>query len=219
MTRSLVVNPLRRIAGATAGVGATMLVAWLWVDEWLLMAGPWMEDWFHGLPLWLVMGVRHILWAYYVGFAVCLIWGFRSGRKDLVWAAVIYLLAQLLISFLVVRSLKIYFGRPRPAVGEMPWRLLTLEPDYHSLPSGHSADALVGFTVTRRFFFSAWARGGAWAVTLLAMAGRMVQHQHYLSDVALGAWLGYVGSLAVMWVVERFLARRPLAGVGRTFAG
>jgi len=114
----------------------------------------------------------------------------------------IYLAAQLIFSLLVVRLLKMGLGRPRPFAFQTGWSPLTFDADHHAMPSGHAADAMIGYGVAVRFFRSGWVRVLSLILSLVVLASRVAGGQHHPSDVATGALIGYLGSifLPILWV-------------------
>jgi len=110
------------------------------------------------------------------------------------------------VSFLITGTatvaLKALFGRARPSVGLGPtaFHPLNLDDDFHSLPSGHTSVAFsaAGYVFARTS--NAWVR---WSGLLLASgvgAARIYFDRHWLSDVIMGAGIGFsVGYLIGRW--------------------
>ena len=68
--------------------------------------------------------------------------------------------------------------------------------NYHSLPSGHAATAFATAGVIERHF--GWKAGiPAYSLAAYVAASRVSFNKHHLSDVVLGAGIGYVSSRAV----------------------
>lgn len=137
--------------------------------------------------------------AMYAVWGGILIHGLRARRKELVRAAVVYVVAQLLITFILVRVLKIAIGRPRPGQGLLfvPW---SLEPIHHSLPSGHTAE-FTGATVPMALALGGWLwpLGCVTCGLLVALMGfsRVYLGEHHMDDVLFGWSLGCASALAI----------------------
>jgi membrane-associated phospholipid phosphatase len=102
-------------------------------------------------------------------------------------------LAGILLTALVVQSIKWSVRRPRP-VGEWGQGYRRLDP--HSFPSGHAARA--AFLALAAFYsLPLWAGilFTIWAV--LVCFARVSLRVHYLSDVMIGAACGIIGGLAL----------------------
>ena len=121
-------------------------------------------------------------------------WWFRPDRR--LSRVCIWLLTAEAACALLVRMLKIGFGRWRPdQVLGGQFEFFQLKSKCHSFPSGHTADAAVVATVLwiacprLRPLCVVW-------VALMAMA-RIGAEQHFVADAATGAALGILGALAV----------------------
>ncbi len=202
-------SPLaRRLIVACALAAVLFLVSIVWADEYVRLHGAAVRDWFHTLPLAVQLVVRNGLWLFYLAYGLTFlfaIWrrGWDGAERRILWAAMTYLTAQLLFSFLLVRVLKISLGAPRPDAPDPIWRPFTLDNDHHSFPSGHSADAFAGFGVLDRLVRSPWLRWGGLVWAVIIALGRVVQYQHYLSDVVAGALIGYLGAQAAAAIWAR----------------
>lgn len=134
--------------------------------------------------------------AFYAVFLWLLFTGRKTGDKQRVRFALAYAAAQILICFLVVTLTKAALGRPRPEVGTDIHRFLTLDPHFHSLPSGHTAE-ITGSCLA----LALWLGRHRWALFLglcVALMGftRMYLFQHYPSDVLFGWMFGSVSGFA-----------------------
>lgn len=96
-------------------------------------------------------------------------------------------------------ALKISFGRARPHLSEN-FESLKFDPfsfhwHWHSFPSGHAQVVFVLATLMS----IAWPRFQVLFLTLAAALAltRVITHQHFLSDIILGAAVGYLGTLAL----------------------
>lgn len=109
----------------------------------------------------------------------------------------------LVVSGVLVHILKNIFGRQRPHLTDnydpFVFNPFNFHWDFHSLPSGHTqvmftvaAMMTVAFPKFRMFFYA-----GAIGISFTRV---MIQY-HFLSDVILGAWVGYAGAhLAMLWI-------------------
>ncbi|NPB04316.1 MAG: phosphatase PAP2 family protein [Thermotogae bacterium] len=94
---------------------------------------------------------------------------------------------------LLTVGLKSLIGRARPYLnlGPHSFSPLTLDDDYHSLPSGHTSVAFstAGYLWARTS--SPWIRWGSLVLASGVGAARIYKDRHWLSDVILGAGLGF----------------------------
>ena len=199
-----------------------LALAWFWGDELVRVHGWSMNKWFMNLPFLVRLIVRQAHWAFYFGFGLIFMVEYRRGRKKEAGAALLYLIANLVVAFVLVKLLKMSLGRPRPFMethGALAWRPFSLDTHFQSLPSGHTADAFVGLGVIHRLYSSNWLRLSSLGVALLVGASRVALGKHYPSDVILGLMLGYLGGywLAQVWRKEGF--RPVIRGCARVLAG
>jgi len=179
-----------------------LVLAWGWGDDWHRSQAWFINRWFQALPPALKFAIRHGHWLFYLGYALLLVAGWRKGNKRYVQAVLIYLAAQLVFALALVQVLKIALGRPRPYLefqAPADWRPLSFDTQHQAMPSGHSADAMVGASVLIRFFASPWLRAAGLALALLVAASRVLQSQHYPSDVIAGCLIGYLGGTCLAW--------------------
>ena len=132
----------------------------------------------------------------------------------LVVARVLGLLTAEAIASLVVRVLKIVFGRWRPGqVLGGQFEFFDLRSKCHSFPSGHTADAAAVATVLWFVYPRLRPLYVAW-VLLMALA-RVGAMQHFVADAATGAALGILCALVVgrnLDAMERWIGRHLTPG-------
>jgi membrane-associated phospholipid phosphatase len=113
--------------------------------------------------------------------------------KKVSWA---YVRAQLIFSFVVVRVMKIFFGRARPGHGA-EFTFFSLDARYNSFPSGHSADAFVSgvflFYLLKDSKYSKYRFLPIVYACLMALL-RVIVNAHYPSDVVAGTAIGTLGA-------------------------
>lgn len=111
-----------------------------------------------------------------------------------------YLTAQLIVSFALVRALKIIIGRMRPAVGA-DFNFFSMDSQYNSFPSGHAADVFVGalilFMLLRQSRWRQWRHVPLLYAVIVAI-GRITGGWHYVADVAGGAIIGIYGAFCIL---------------------
>ena len=145
------------------------------------------------------------LFVFYILFGILLI--YALVKKDLKIKAVCgaYIKAQLLFSFALVRVMKIGFGRARPEHGP-GFTFFSLDADYNSFPSGHSADAFAAgvclYFLLKHSNYSVFRFVPLLYAALMALSRIMVS-AHFPSDAVAGMAIGTVGA----WV---FLSKIPL---------
>jgi undecaprenyl-diphosphatase len=190
-------------------VPAWALLALLWLafgdghlEHWLA-APPFNSDLrplFRALSEW---GI----YVFYVFFLGLLIWGWRTGNAIMRRIGLAYLLAQVIGSLLIVRSLKVLCGRPRPGRGSADAAFCpgpTLESGFNAFPSGHTVDVTIG-----AIFIAVLLRRGRWGYAAFALAAsvalsRIVLGSHHYSDV--------IGGVAIGAAVAFGVLRRPSIG-------
>jgi undecaprenyl-diphosphatase len=159
------------------------------------------------------------LYPFYILFLVLFAWGWYRREPGLKLIAQGYLLAQLLGSVLIVRILKMTFGRARPDATPLPdfgseWAGFSWDAAHHSFPSGHTADIVISTLFAALLFRNPWAAGVClvWAAALAL--SRLALAKHYPSDALAGALIAVAASLVVLryWLQPR-LGRAAL-GVG-----
>lgn len=111
---------------------------------------------------------------------------------------------SLIFGGITVLLLKILFGRLRPhktspEFDHNIFELFNIHWDYQSLPSGHSQVSLtLGVFFTLAFPKLRWI---TFPLSIFLAFTRVVTHDHYLSDVIMGACLGYIAS----WMTIEYL--------------
>lgn len=200
----------RRLLILYTFTGTAALIGLTGGDDWLVAHGPAMAAWFHGLPPVVVTAVKKALWVFYLGYGAVGIYGLVKVNRRMKYAGLSYLVAQLVFSLVMVRIFKICIGRPRPGATDMTFWPFSLDPDHNSMPSGHTADAFTGFGVLDRLAASRLLRYGALALTLAVAASRIIRNEHYLSDLAFGAMIGYTGAVLTVAFLARWFG--PKAG-------
>lgn len=198
-----------RIAVAVALAIAIGFLGVAIVDPWTSTQGLRLARSAAALPVAVRVLFDSGLWLFYVGFVALLVVGW--WRRQRAWIAIVaaYLAAELVVAAGLVRLLKIACGRPRPYLGAVDWNLFSLASDFHSLPSGHAADVMVGFAVVELVSRSRWLKLVAGLVAVATVATRVLQGQHHLSDVAVGGLLGYLGGLAGVAALRRWRRGAP----------
>lgn len=156
-----------------------------------------------------------VLYAVYIGIYI------KAAKKSALAAAqpqlarrrrnfvIAWIIAQLLVAFLLVRIFKITIGKPRPGVDGL-YMPFSFSPGNHSMPSGHTAE-IVGSMLP----LAGACRNAAGMLLALffgcygALVGfsRIYLGQHHLSDVFFGTLLGMFSAL-VMHTVWTHLNRK-----------
>ena len=132
----------------------------------------------------------------YIIFAFFLIFSHikkKARLNEVSWA---YIKTQFIFSFLVVRILKIFFGRLRPKYGSA-FTFFSLEYSRSSFPSGHAADAVVSGVFL--FYLLKYSKYSEYRFLPLIYAAaialsRIVCYAHFPSDVMVGMGIGVFGA-------------------------
>ena len=97
--------------------------------------------------------------------------------------------------------LKSVIGRSRPYMNEgtSSYRLFTLNDDYHSFPSGHSAAAFAISTVLSRNVHPTWLKILAYLPAAITPFSRVYEDMHWVSSCFIGGAIGY---FVADWVVD-----------------
>jgi hypothetical protein len=100
----------------------------------------------------------------------------------------------LFVSGCINGSLKVIIGRGRPYlnVGNDKFKPLNFANNYNSLPSGHTTVAFTISTVLADQIDRWWATVGLYGLATATAYSRMYNDAHWLSDVFLGASIGYI---------------------------
>jgi undecaprenyl-diphosphatase len=154
-----------------------------------LAAPPFNTRWrdvFSALSNWGMVG-------FYLFFLGVLGYGLVRGDHYLRYIGLAYLYAQILGSVLLVHLIKAGCGRPRPGVESIGTAFCpgpSFQSAFHSFPSSHSTDLIIGALFVAIFVRS---RGVAALAVLLAIGvamSRVVLERHHMSDVLAGMLLG-----------------------------
>ncbi len=91
-------------------------------------------------------------------------------------------------------------GRKRPPFTDDPLNFIgfTTNNSYQSFPSGHTTVAFALSTVLAEYFDSPWSRIGFYGIAGLSATERLINNEHWFSDILLGAALGIVSGIHVI---------------------
>lgn len=133
---------------------------------------------------------------YFIIIPILLLLAFYFKKKNLI-NRLLFILAVIIIPGLLCVAMKIIFGRARPSMlvhhnmfGFYFWKIHS---NMWSFPSGHSA-TVVGVATALSFFYPKY-----WVpfigFSLLVACSRIVLLDHFLSDVMIGTYIGFVGTV------------------------
>lgn len=107
---------------------------------------------------------------------------------------------SLTYSGLTAMFLRMIAGRKRPPFTDDPKNFLgfTSNNNYQSFPSGHATVAFAFSTIMAEYIDSPWSRIGFYGLAGLSAAERLINSQHWFSDVAVGAALGILSGIHVL---------------------
>ncbi|MBG3876684.1 phosphatase PAP2 family protein [Desulfovibrio oxamicus] len=113
-----------------------------------------------------------------------------------------YVAVQLLISFLLVRVIKVAAGRTRPGV-EGPWVPFSFDGPHNSMPSGHTAE-IAGACPPLAMRWKRTALSLALGGYVAAVGySRVLLGQHHVSDVLAGLLLGSLAAFIIHRITHR----------------
>jgi len=136
------------------------------------------------------------LYIFYAIFAALFVYSVTKKNRKLTNLCLAYLKAQLIVSFAVVRILKIVLGRARPGHGA-DFTFFSLNSRYNSFPSGHATDAFVSgvflYYLLRQSKYTNY-RFLPLIYAFMIAVSRVCVSAHYPSDVAAGMAIGILGA-------------------------
>lgn len=110
------------------------------------------------------------------------------------------IIQSLTYSGLSAMFIRMIAGRLRPPLTDNPnhFNGFTTNNAYQSFPSGHTTVAFALSTVLAEYFDSPWSRIGFYSIAGLSAAERLINNEHWFTDIALGAFLGIVSGFHVI---------------------
>ena len=110
------------------------------------------------------------------------------------------LVQSLTYSGLTAMFIRMIAGRKRPSVTDDPYKFIgfTSNNTYQSFPSGHVTVAFAFSTVLAEYFNTPLSRVGFYSLGTLSAIERLINSQHWFTDVALGALVGIAGGIHVI---------------------
>lgn len=110
------------------------------------------------------------------------------------------LFQSLSYSGITVMFFRTLFGRERPYSGEGPWAFtgISFDNDVQSFPSGHCTVAFSFSTVMAEYFDTIWSRLFFYGFASLTAYARILNNQHWFSDIVFGSLIGIAGGLFVV---------------------
>ncbi len=107
---------------------------------------------------------------------------------------------SLTYSGLTSMFIRMIAGRKRPPLTNDPLNFtgFTTNNSFQSFPSGHVTVAFAFSTVLAEYFDSPWSKIGFYGIAGLSAAERLINSQHWFTDVALGALVGIAGGMHVI---------------------
>ena len=146
-------------------------------------------------------------WVQFGSLFVLIALGFFLKRKPMVWLGAGCVLATA-ASGILSQIIKNLVGRPRPRMN-LPVHFLngpSLDSDFHSFPSGHTATSFaLAAVLAWRFPRFGWL---FYLLAALVGYGRVLSGSHHLSDVVAGAFVGIMAGLPLaVWTMNKSRSR------------
>jgi len=174
---------------AAGGVGATLLV---------MSADQWVKD---RAGRETNQSLNDDFWDYPTRYGVVQYWtlgslgaytvGLVSGLDEVrIYGRL--LLTGITTGGITVMALRTIFGRSRPYSGKGPWdyNWFTTDNEIQSFPSGHTVVAFTVSTIFAERIDTFWSRIVFYSLATLTGTARVLNNQHWLSDVLVGAAIG-----------------------------
>ena len=136
------------------------------------------------------------LYLFYAIFTTLFAYSLIGKNRRLTGQCLTYLKAQLIVSFAVIRILKILLDRARPGHGA-DFTFFSLNSNYNAFPSGHSADAFVSGVFLYYLIKQSKYPARRFLPLIFAFCiavSRVLVSAHYPSDVAGGMAIGIMGA-------------------------
>ena len=107
---------------------------------------------------------------------------------------------SLTYSGLTAMFIRMIAGRKRPIYSDDPRNFIgfTTNNSYQSFPSGHVTVAFAFSTVLAEYIDTPLSRIGFYSIASLSAIERLINSQHWFTDVALGALVGIAGGIHVL---------------------
>jgi len=121
------------------------------------------------------------------------------------------LLESLTFSGVAVVIARYIFARSRPYAHDGPWKFngFTWDNEIQAFPSGHTTVAFAMSTVLAERIDNLWSRIVFYGMASLTAYSRVVNNQHWFSDVVVGAALGLGAGLHVIGMGKRHESYSP----------
>ncbi|RPI73842.1 MAG: phosphatase PAP2 family protein [Ignavibacteriales bacterium] len=110
------------------------------------------------------------------------------------------LFESLTISGVGIMLMRYLAGRQRPYYNQGEWAFKGFQTnnEFQSFPSGHTCVAFALSTVLAERIDNIWARIGFYGIASLTATARVINNQHFLSDVVWGALIGFGAGMYVV---------------------
>ncbi len=130
-------------------------------------------------------------------FLCVLVYSFVKNNQKLKKVSWAYIKAQIILSIILIRVLKIFFGRFRPLYGS-EFTFFSLDFTRNSFPSGHATDAFISGVFI--FYLLKYSKYSKYRFLPLIYAGiialsRLAGYAHFASDVVAGMAIGVFGAI------------------------
>lgn len=145
---------------------------------------------------------------FYFIYAGLFVHAWRTGDAPTRRFVVAYIIMQLLVSFLLVRVLKVAIGRPRPYVddfgGAYGLQPFSMDGAHHALPSGHTTE-IVGATGALVLWFRSFGLALLLGIIAALVAGsRVYLGVHHPTDLLFGFFFGSLAAWTIHAIATRF---------------
>ena len=136
---------------------------------------------------------------FYLLYAAVFFRAWRSKDKALLRFVLVYAAVQIAVSFLLVRTLKIMVGKPRPdaMLAGAVYEPFTFKHGNHAFPSGHTTEVVTSTAPLAVRLRGIWPSLILGLITALTAYTRIFLGMHHIWDICAGLALGSLAACII----------------------